>query len=104
MNFFNATIRPIRGMPPRPSIVEAMHSVEVLSVQFEVLPFTTITLLEACRVVRDHQLAYYDAQVWATARLNQISIVFSEDFQDGQMLEGVRFINPFSPKFRLDPG
>jgi hypothetical protein len=32
------------------------------------------------------------------ARLNQISKVF----QDGQMLEGVRFVNPFGPQFKLD--
>ncbi|MCG2740072.1 MAG: hypothetical protein L6300_07505 [Syntrophaceae bacterium] len=35
----------------------------------------------------------------AAARLNQIPIVFSEDFQDGQVLEGVRFANPFAGRF-----
>jgi predicted nucleic acid-binding protein len=49
----------------------------------------------------DHSLAYYDAQIWATARLNQIPLIFSEDFQDGQTLEGVRFVNPFSAQFEL---
>jgi hypothetical protein len=28
--------------------------------------------------------------------------VFSQDFQDGQTLEGVRFVNPFSPNFQLE--
>jgi predicted nucleic acid-binding protein len=100
--FFSAIIRPFRGMPPRLTTAEALHSVEVLSVQFEVLPLTTMNILEAGRAVRDHQLAYYDAQIWATARLNQITIIFSEDFQDQQVLEGVRFINPFSSKFKLN--
>jgi predicted nucleic acid-binding protein len=40
--------------------------------------------------------------VWATARLNQVPFVFSEDFRDGSILEGVRFVNPFSPKFLLE--
>jgi predicted nucleic acid-binding protein len=57
--------------------------------------------MEAARGVRDYLLAYYDAQIWAIARLNQIPIIFSEDFQDGQLLEGVRFINPFTSKFNL---
>ncbi|MDP3186532.1 MAG: hypothetical protein Q8M58_14840 [Anaerolineales bacterium] len=35
----------------------------------------------------------------AAAWLNQIPIVFSEDFQDGQVLEGVRFVNPFAGTF-----
>jgi len=51
--------------------------------------------------VRDHHLSYYDAQIWATARLNQVSVVFSEDFQGRQILEGVQFINPFAPEFKL---
>ncbi len=27
-----------------------------------------------------------------------------EDFHDGRMLEGVRFVNPFSDRFRFDDG
>lgn len=59
-------------------------------------------VLEAARGARDHGLAYYDAQIWASARLNQVPTIFSEDFTDGQVLEGVRFINPFSTNFRLE--
>ena len=59
-------------------------------------------VLEAARGARDHDLAYYNAQIWASARLNQVTVVFSEDFNDGQVLEGVRFVNPFSSKFQLE--
>jgi len=45
--------------------------------------------------------AEYDAQTWATARLNQVSVVFSEDFRNGTTLEGVHFINPFTSEFLL---
>lgn len=41
-----------------------------------------------------YQISYWDVQVWATAKLNQIPVVYSEDFQDEQMLEGVLFRNP----------
>lgn len=47
--------------------------------------------------MRDHSLAYYDAQIWASVRLNQMSVVFS----NGQVMEGLRFVNPFSEQFRL---
>jgi tryptophan synthase beta chain len=40
------------------------------------------------RGARDHKLSYFDAQLWACAKLNQIPEIFSEDFQDGQILEG----------------
>ena len=46
-------------------------------------------------------MSYWDAQLWATARLNQVDLVLSEDFQDGRVLHGVRFVNPFAPSFDL---
>ena len=60
-----------------------------------------LIVLEAARGVRDYQLNYWDAQVWAAARLNQCQIVLSEDFNSGTVLEGVRFVNPFDPIFAL---
>jgi predicted nucleic acid-binding protein len=35
--------------------------------------------------------------LWATVRRAGVQTLFSEDFQDGQTIEGVRFLNPFSP-------
>lgn len=55
-------------------------------------------VLEAVRGVRDYQLSYYDAQIWACARLNQIPVIFSEDFNHG-ILEGINIINPFAQDF-----
>ncbi|WP_199315373.1 MULTISPECIES: hypothetical protein [Oscillatoriales] len=37
----------------------------------------------------------------ATAKLNQITEVYSEDFNSGAIVEGVRFTNPFSDDFKL---
>jgi len=55
-----------------------------------------MTVPEAARGARDHGLAYYDAPIRAAARLNQIQIVFSEDFGDGRVLERMRFVNPIA--------
>ncbi len=43
----------------------------------------------------------FDAQLWATALLNQVPVIFSEDFASGASLEGVRLVNPFSSGFDL---
>lgn len=67
-----------------------------------VFDMTPQIVLEALRGVRDYHLAYYDAQIWAVARLNQVPLVFSEDFQDGATLEGVKFVNPFTPYFDIN--
>ena len=69
---------------------------------WKVLELSPFIVLEAVRGVREHRLNYWDGQIWATARLNQIPVVFSEDFADGVLLEGVRFVNPFAPAFRME--
>jgi predicted nucleic acid-binding protein len=81
---------------------EMFKQVEYWQNVFPVFPLTPQIVLEAARGVRDYQLSYYDAQVWASARLNQVPVIFSEDFQDGQILEGIRFVNPFSDEFAIN--
>lgn len=67
-----------------------------------ILPVTVPVVLEALRGVREHQFSFWDAQIWAVARLNQVPVVFSEDFNPGAEVEGVRFVNPFTADFRLE--
>ena len=49
----------------------------------------------ALDAVARHRLSFWDALIWATARDAAVPIVYTEDFQHGRELEGVRFINPF---------
>jgi predicted nucleic acid-binding protein len=70
-----------------------------LAQAWPVLPITALVVLEAARGAHEHGLPYWDAQVWATARLNQIDTVLTEDFGDGRTLEGVTFRNPFARTF-----
>lgn len=81
---------------------DALDQASLFTRLWPVFDLTPMIILEAARGARDHNLAYYDAQIWAIARLNQVTTIFSEDFSDGQVLEGVRFINPFATDFRLD--
>ena len=48
-----------------------------------------------------HQLSYWDSLILATAKLNGVPNVLSEDFSYGVLLEGVRFLNPFAQTFDL---
>jgi predicted nucleic acid-binding protein len=97
--FMHVTTRSPRPLYTR---AEAVQQVEFLLRAYPVFDLTALIVLEAARGTRDHGLAYYDAQIWAAARLNQVTTIFSEDFNDGQMLEGVRFVNPFAAGFRLE--
>jgi predicted nucleic acid-binding protein len=91
-----------RKLEPAITSTEAARYVQHFTQTFTIIPLTVAVVLEASRGVCEHKLAYFDAQLWATAKLNQIPVFFSEDFQDGAVLEGVRFINPFTSEFTLD--
>jgi predicted nucleic acid-binding protein len=54
-------------------------------------------LTAALDAVRKHGLPLWDAMLWATVQRVGVSHLFSEDFQDGRQLGGVRFVNPFNP-------
>lgn len=90
-----------RKLPAPLSVEQAMESISNYISSWIILDTTSLVVLEAARGVRDHQFSYYDAQIWAVARLNQIPVIFSEDFNESD-IEGVQFANPFSPNFNLD--
>ncbi len=90
-----------RKLSPPLTAGEALEQVTLLVQVWPVLDLTPLVVLEAGRGARDHGLSYYDAQMWATARLNQVPVILSEDFQTGRLLEGVRFVNPLTPDFDL---
>ena len=97
--FFRATTK---GPAPILTPDQAQQQVDNFIATWPVLDTTAMVVQEAVRGVRAHRLAYYDAQVWATARLNQIPVILTEDFTDGRTVEGVRFVDPFSASFVLE--
>lgn len=65
----------------------------------EVMPVREANLadaIDAMRVHRDHGVSFWDGMLWSVARRSGARIILSEDFQDGRVLEGVRFVNPFA--------
>lgn len=72
------------------------RQVERYAQLFRVLPLTPAVVLEAVRGVGDHKMSYYDAQMWAAAKLNQVPVVLSEDFPSGATVEGVTFLDPLA--------
>jgi predicted nucleic acid-binding protein len=56
----------------------------------------TEDLLMALEVVRAHRLAFWDAMLWASAQRAGVKYLLTEDFQDGFVLQGVSFVNPFN--------
>jgi predicted nucleic acid-binding protein len=90
-----------RRLEPRPDPSAVRREVERLMLAFPTLPMTGPVVLEALRGVGEHMLSYYEAQIWAVARLGQVAVVLSEDFNPGAALDGVSFTNPLDPEFDL---
>jgi len=88
-----------RKLAPPLTATEAEKQLQAFAAQWPVLPVTEKVVLEAARGARMYQFHFWDAQIWATARLNGLPLVFSEDFNPDAIIEGVRFVNPFAPDF-----
>ena len=82
------------------TIVQAKQCIEHHVQIWPVFPVTSQVVLEAIRGVREYQFSFWDAQIWAAARLNHVSTVLTEDFNPGAVIEGVRFVDPFAEDFR----
>lgn len=74
---------------------EAYKQLEGLARSWSVLGVTPAIVLESARGCLPHRFSFWDAQIWATAKLNQIPQVLIEDFSHGRRIEGVKFVNPF---------
>ncbi len=90
-----------RGRSPLLTLAEATVQVERLAASWPVLDVTALVVGEAARGVAAHRFSFWDALIWAAARLNQVPLVLSEDFAHGSRVGGVRFVNPFTRAFDL---
>lgn len=97
--YCSVALRKFRHLVPPENVVP---QAEAWARTFPVRNTTTRVVLQALRGTIRYQMPYYDAQIWAVARVNQIPLVLSEDFADGTVIEGVRFANPFAEGFDLE--
>ena len=81
--FFNATRR--KGLA---SMDEVITITRVWQQIFTVVPADQDTFNEAVEYVRDHNISFWDAMLWANAKQAGCAYVLSEDMQHGRRLGG----------------
>ena len=86
---------------PRLTAAEAERSLTNYARSWVIYDLTSLIVLEAVRGCQRHRLGYWDSLVWAAAKIHDVPNVLSEDFSDGSLLEGVKFINPFTSHFDI---
>ena len=77
-----------------------MHSDAEAQIKDWQLLFPTVlpsihTVTNALKAVEEHNLSFWDAMLWSVAQENNVTELYSEDFQGGRELKGVTFVNPF---------
>jgi predicted nucleic acid-binding protein len=92
--FYAVTARPRR--PLRLSHDEATRIIREIAAASEVTQLTASTTLRALDAIPRHSFSIWDALIWAAALENGVSVIYTEDFQDGRDVEGVMYRNPFA--------
>jgi predicted nucleic acid-binding protein len=62
---------------------------------FPIVQVTTETIERAISLSKRTQYPYYDCLILASAIEADCSVLYSEDFQHNQVVDGVRIVNPF---------
>ena len=92
--FCSAMMKPSRKTPLSPD--ELAVILRELEATGEVVPISTVITLRALGAMPRHGLSFWDALIWSAAAENGVAMIYTEDFQDGREIEGVRFVNPFA--------
>lgn len=84
-----------RKLTPAYSAEDTRTALEALA-QFEVVPTHSEMVLDAHELATVAQLSWFDALIAEAALRNSCSILYSEDFDNGQLLaDTLRIQNPF---------
>jgi predicted nucleic acid-binding protein len=77
-------------------VERAQRRVEIFAVA-KVVRFEVYDVIAAIELHRLARLSFWDALILHAARISGAAILYSEDFQHGSFLAGVRIVNPFLP-------
>jgi predicted nucleic acid-binding protein len=91
--FFVAATRKLSRPLP---VDDAARAIRRLAA-FQVVQVDTGMILEAIAVSKRFGISFWDALIVQAARQGGAEILYSEDLQHNQDVEGVRIVNPFLP-------
>lgn len=79
----------------------ALRAAELFAEQFHVVPLDEVVVREALRATARYAIDYFDAQVWAAAKVAGCRVLLTED-SHGEVLEGVAYVDPFDGTFSVE--
>jgi len=88
--FYNATTRKLLCTPEK-----AKDYAQIFSESFGVKQVDTELIFNAIDISIKNQLSFWDSLIVSAAQDSGCIAVYSEDLNDGQIIEGVKVLNPF---------
>ena len=64
--------------------------------QFEVAQITPIMIHGALDLQQTRSLSFYDALIVCAAKVSGCSVLYSEDLNSGEVIDGIKLVNPFA--------
>jgi predicted nucleic acid-binding protein len=83
-----------RKLPAKLSIHEAREIIQEL-LSWQVYQITPDDIVAASEIEEKHGYSLWDSLVITAAQVTGAEILYSEDMQDGQQIDGLKIINPF---------
>ena len=74
----------------------AKEYVELFSKQFPVKEISISLILNAVDISIKHKLSFWDSLIISTANETGCVVVYSEDMNNGQIIDGTKILNPFA--------
>lgn len=74
----------------------ARRKVELFS-RFQVVPVDVDLIIGGIDLHRLHGFSFWDALIIRAALVSRCAVLYTEDLQAGQRVEGLRIVNPFLP-------
>ena len=94
--------RTVRWRLPEPISVEnALKQIHHFMNTCRILHLTSTAALEGMRACEMYSMSFWDSLIWAVAKEGGVPYLLTEDFDDGGTVEGVQFLNPFTPTFDI---
>ncbi len=88
---FYAVVTRKQGLSSKDALVQ----IQDWQTLFPIVSAEPATLQRAIIALQEHQLSFWDAMLWSTARDAGVNIILTEDFNTGGTIGGIRFDNPF---------
>jgi len=80
--------RPALPVNDAEEVIKAYSSCNIHTISVE-------TILKAIRISDDHSLSFWDGLIITAAKEARCKVLFTEDLNHGQMIWGIKIVNPF---------